>query len=310
MNFCSDKGKIIKYIENHHLPDGGYFFGGVEPSGGLETCLAVKTLSLLGKKPKNIKSIISFWENQDDNQGFSGLNNFYWMIETWKTLGLLKNFRKKYSKKIKSILPRNLLQLIKEEKKPQDKKFNTAIMSVALRGKGIEQLYRILSLCYDLRIIIPKNDIIKEIFNKQNKNGGFGLKSSSDLFITYYSLKIISLLCGNKPLNKIKSTKNYLLKFKLWIEISYLEDLFCIIDGLDSFGWHPPCVQGVYNFVCLCQRGNGGFGRAPVMSIPTIEDTYYAVKILDNLNKYCIREKIKYKNYDNKSCVFSYRPGI
>jgi hypothetical protein len=34
------------------------------------------------------------------------------------------------------------------------------------------------------------------------------------------------------------------------------------------------------NFVMMCRRLGGGFCRVPVMGIPTLEDTFYALSIL------------------------------
>jgi hypothetical protein len=60
-----NRQKIAKYIEDCHLTDGGYFFAKVEPSSGLDTYLAVKTLRLLGVKTKNLKSVELFWKQRE-----------------------------------------------------------------------------------------------------------------------------------------------------------------------------------------------------------------------------------------------------
>jgi hypothetical protein len=284
MNFCSDEKKIIEYIENCHLSDGGYSFARVEPSGGLDTCLATKTLVLLGARLQHKESIMSFWEKNDEIVSFFDLDKFYLMAETWKALGLLSKFKKEYLKKIKHyILPENLLNQFSKEPRnnlPRNNDFDFAMLSIALAGKDMEQLYRIISLCDDLGIKIPKKKIAGEILKTENENGGFG----SNLLATYYALKIIALACRERlPRRKVEKTRNYL--FKLWPKENYLENFFFIIDGLYSIGGPLPPQQAIYEFVCSCQRNNAGFSRARVIGIPTIEYTYYAIKILNILSQ-------------------------
>jgi len=65
-----------------------------------------------------------------------------------------------------------------------------------------------------------------------------------------------------------------------------LEDLFYIVESLTLIRKPLPNVSKIIQFVDSCQRGNGGFGRAPMMSIPTIEDTYLAVSIIKTCENY------------------------
>lgn len=82
-----DKTAIISWIEDKQLQDGGYCFYKVEPSGGLDTYFAIKTLRLLHTRPKNTQAVMMFWENEEKDGNLSDLHGLFLAVETYKELG-------------------------------------------------------------------------------------------------------------------------------------------------------------------------------------------------------------------------------
>jgi hypothetical protein len=270
-----DKQEIIAYIEKCHLSDGGYFFAGIEPSGGLDTCLAVKTLQLLGEPIRHARSIVEYWEHREAT-GYFDIDGYYLMAETYKTLGLLSDFKMSYGEKVI-----RLLSAQKPLKKGGELVMGDEsedMLSVMLQGKAMESQYRAISLSIDLDI--PIHIGADEVVAEQHEDGGFGNNGhGSDLVSSYYAAKILALLSKGSVSGKhVVALKNYLLR-KL-DESQFLESMFHAVDGLYALGISVPHPEYLEDYVVFSQKKSGGFGRARELSIPTIEHTFYAISIL------------------------------
>jgi len=288
-----NKRKIIDYIEDCHLPDGGYFFAKIEPSGGLETCLAVKTLRFSGTKPKNVKSVVLFWKQQDEEGNLYDPFSIFLAVETYKGLGFPPDEFKKYRKLLVDCCKDIISQgeaIYSQNKRLSKKGFSSAMSYFGTVGKELEGLFYLATLDRDLRLkIMNKEKVIRLIASLQNKNGGFGRGRESHLMATYHALSILSLFSFDFPTKE----KVYSYLLEKWKDCSFLEDLFCIVESLALINKPLPDIIKIIQFVDSCQRGNSGFGRAPVMSIPTIEDTYLAVSIIKICEKYSNKTFLK-----------------
>jgi hypothetical protein len=285
--------KIVKYIEDCHLSDGGYFFARIEPSSGLETYLAVKTLRLLGVKTKNAKSVELFWKQREAERNIDDPLSIFLAVETFKELGsgigAFKKYREYLADYYKNIVPLSA-SVYSENKRLSEKGFWSAMSYFGTVGKELEDLFHLIILDHDLKLkIINRKKIIKLVASLQNKNGGFGRGRESHLMATYHALSILKLL--NSISFVQEKAHDYLID--KWEDCSFLEDLFCIIEGLALIQKPLPDVSKIIQFVDSCQRGNSGFGRAPVMSIPTIEDTYQAVSVIRICERYSHKELLK-----------------
>jgi len=286
------KENIIKYIEDCHLSDGGYFFAKVEPSSGLETYLAVKTLRLLGTKPEDVKSVMDFWQDGDDEGRLDDPFSIFLAVGTYKELGVRPGVFKKYTSYLADYYRqciRRTPNIHSENKKAIKKEDPLSGMNyLDTVGKELGTLFYLVSLRRDLKIkIVDKDEVIRLVVAMQNKNGGFGQGRESHLMATYHALSILNILNAGIP--EIEKLHKYLIS--KWHTCSFLEDLFCIVESLSIIKKLDLDCNEVISFVDSCQRNNGGFGRAPVLSIPTIEDTYKAVKIIKTCDvKYLFRK--------------------
>jgi len=278
-----NKQKIIDYIEERHLSDGGYFFARVEPSGGLDTYLAVKTLRLLGIKTKNSQSIASFWKQESLEGNLDSLFAVFLAVETYKELGLsvrpFKRYQSSFIGQKEKVFSR--AQYLRAGKN-QGITLAGAMDFISTRGKDLQDLFYLAILIRDLGFEVDKKKIADFIYSLQNKDGGFGHKNESHLMVTYHALNILDVL--SLP---IKNKDRILVFLVHWFDKSnYLEDLFYSVESLSLLGEPIPDVEETVQFVDSCQRKNGGFSRARVSGIPTIEHTYMAVSILKDCEKY------------------------
>jgi len=281
-----DRYKIAKYIEDCRLSDGGYFFAKLEPSSGLETYLAVKALKLLGVKTKNTESIALFWKRNEAEGNLNNLFSIFLAVGTYKELGLKTRAFKKYRKYLADYSKQAISKgafVYWQNKRLSRKDFWSAMSYFSTIGKELEGLFYLVSLNRDLKMrIINKEKTAKLVLSLQNKNGGFGRGRESHLMASYHALSILNLLSFNLPTKE--RVYDYLME--KWSDCYFLEDLFYIIESLALINKPLPDISKIMQFVDSCQRGNSGFGRAPTMSITTIEDTYLAVSIIKTCEYY------------------------
>jgi len=277
-----DKRKIINYIEDRHLSDGGYFFARVEPSSGLDTCLAVKTLNLLGTKIKRVNSIVSFWKNKK----LDDLFGIFLAVGTLKELGLPAKAFDKYRHHLSDHLKNDdtLVRLFSfsSPANPKLKNFSHAMDYVSASDKDLQDLFYLTILSRDLKVRIGRKKIIAFVLSLQNKNGGFGHRNKSHLMTTYHALSILNALSYTAYYKE----RVYGYLSRQLRNFDYLEYLFSAVESLALLGRPLTEVNEITQFIASCQRNNGGFSRARVTGIPTIEDTYYAVKLLKTCERY------------------------
>ena len=277
-----EKRRIADYLEERHLSDGGYFFARVEPSSGLDTYLAVKTLNLLGAKIRRVNSIVSFWKNEKPNDLFG----IFLAVGTLRELGQPAKAFNKYSHRLSSHLKNEdtLARLFSFSisANPRLKNFSHAMDYISASGKDLQDLFYLTVLSRDLKVKIDREKIIAFVLSLQNKNGGFGHRNKSHLMTTYYALSILNAL----SYSAYDKERVYGYLSRQLRNFDYLEYLFFTVESLALLGRPLTEVDDIIQFIASCQRVNGGFSRDRAMGIPTIEDTYYAVKLLKTCENY------------------------
>jgi len=277
-----NRQKIIDYIEDKHLPDGGYFFGKVEPSGGYDTLLAVKTLSALDVRPKNSNSIVTFYEKEGESGNLDTITGLFFAVETMKALGEPINRFQKYG----SILKQDI-HLFERHRFNMEDTGSIGLYETSAHAlftefveAELKELYYFVSLSRQLDMVFDTSRIIDFVLSGQNTDGGFGNLAGSQLATTYYALQTLQLLDYVIPQPPIFNYLN-----SEWMTVSYLEDLFWLIESLSLIGKRIPNPQYVDDFLTACWRDNGGFSRSRTMGISTIEYTFFAVQLLVRLQK-------------------------
>jgi hypothetical protein len=260
------KKQVIGYIERCHLEDGGYFFARVPPSSGTDTRFAVKSLAILGSKPRNSESIINFFLSQVREETLGGITGIYNAVEVITELSYMSTELKDYIKDRVMIWQ------------------NEAGGFGALKNVDIEVVSELQETYQAVKVIkmtdthFDERRVTRFVFSLLNLDGGYGRNGHSTLASTFYATAIYKLLrfnCATTP-----NTIMYLKK-KENLQVQFIEDLFWLVKGLANLGEKFHFQNKLIDFILECQRHNGGFSRASIMGIPTLEYTYYALSILN-----------------------------
>jgi hypothetical protein len=258
--------KVVKYIERCHLEDGGYFFARIPPSSGLDTYFAVKSLSILGVKPDRPEAIASFFLNDVRKGTLGGMTGIFVAVEVLNELGRMTDELRSYARQ--KIMP---LQ-------------NSAGGFGAVENIDIEvpseleNTYRAVRILKIIGADFDRDKIIRFVSGFLRPDGGYGGKGYSTLASTFYATEIHKLL-GNDT-QKLIVTRDYLRKREENWQVQFIEDLYWLYKGLANLGEKPNFPDRTLKFVMACQRVNGGFSRATIIGIPTLEYTFYALSIL------------------------------
>jgi len=282
MSFHPDRKKIIEYIEERHLSDGGFFFARVLPSQPRDTYFATLTLTLLNADFDK-DAVLRFWDKEINANIFLRFSGIFWAIDS---LRLLKKGRSVFEKQWKSYAT----SLIKDhhelaqffyypiaELRPDA--FDSVMLNISLANEYLAELFSLVSLYRSLEQEFDEGKVALHVSGFQQKDGGFGRRNASDTGMTLNALRIFQVLRRDPP-NKRK-IRTYLQG--QFLKFDYLESLFDVTEGLALLNDSPlPHKEAALDFISSCQRNNGGFSRAMATGIPTLENTYQAVSILRN----------------------------
>jgi len=262
----SFRRQVVSYIERCHLEDGGYFFARVPPSGGLDTFFAVKSFSILGIKPNRPEAIANFFLNDFKESTLSGITGIFLAVEVLNELSQMTDELRNYAQTQVMALQ------------------NEAGGFGALRNidvevsSELEETYRAVRILKIIGADFDEQRVSRLVFSLLNPDGGYGGKGYSTLASTFYATEIHKLL-GN-DMKKLTITRDYLRKRERNWQVQFIEDLYWLVPGLANLGEKTNVPGSVTRFVMMCQRSNGGFSRATIMGIPTLEYTFYALSIL------------------------------
>ena len=257
---------VVNYIERCHLADGGYFFARIPPSSGTDTYFAVKSLALLGVKPQNPEAVASFFLRQIKEGTLVGITGIFNAVEVINELGQITDDLKGYAQN----------QIMTWQNRAGG--FG-ALENIYIEvSSELEETYRAVRILKAIGITFDEQVVSGFVFSLLNRDGGYGRNRHSTLASTFYATEIYKLL--GVDTQKLDRTGAYFRRReKIW-RIQFIEDLFWLVEGLANLGERPIFPGRVIDFVLECQRQGGGFARATIMGIPTLEYTFYALSVL------------------------------
>jgi len=261
--------EVVNYIERCHLEDGGYFFARIPPSSGTDTCFAVKSLALLDVKPQNPKTVASFFLRQIKEGTLIGITGIFSAVEVINELGQITDELRSYAQK----------QIMTWQNRAGG--FGALDDIYIEVPSELEETYRAVRILKVIDTMLDEEVINSFVFSLLNRDGGYGRNRHSTLASTFYATEIHKLL--GVDTQKLDSTRAYLRRREKTWRIQFIEDLFWLVEGLANLGEKSNFPDRVTEFVLECQRQNGGFARAGIMGIPTLEYTFYALSILKEL---------------------------
>lgn len=142
----------------------------------------------------------------------------------------------------------------------------------------LEETHRAVRVLRTIGADFDESRVADFVSSKLNLDGGYGRGERSTLASTFYATGIHKLLGTN--IKKLAITSDYLRKREEKWQVQFIEDLYWLVGGLDNLGEKSNFPDRTLRFVMECQRVNGGFSRATIMGIPTLEYTFYTVSIL------------------------------
>jgi hypothetical protein len=265
----SFRRKVVNYIERCHLDDGGYFFARIPPSSGTDTYFAVKSLAILGVKPSYPEAVANFFLRQIKEATLGGIAGIFNAVEVINELGQITDDLKSYAQE----------QIIARQNKAGG--FG-ALENIYIEvSSELEETYRAVKILKTIGATFDEQVVSGFVFSLLNRDGGYGRNGHSTLASTFYATEIHKLL--GVDIQKLAGTRAYLRRREESWKIQFIEDLFWLAEGLANLGDKPISPDRVNEFVLKCQRRNGGFARAPIMGIPTLEYTFYALSILKEM---------------------------
>jgi hypothetical protein len=259
------------------VADGGYFFARVPPSSARDTYFAVKSLHLIGEKPRRPSAIVDYFLNRAKNNSIYGLGDIFAAVEVMNELD---------QKMIPSL--RDRAQRIKHL---QNKAGGFgAIENIDIEVPSeLEDTYRAIRALGIIGTDFDEQKVARFVSSLLNPDGGYGGHGFSTLASTFYATEIQKLL--EIELRKLNSTRDYLRdKEDKWRanfdkgQVDFIENLFWLVKGLANTGEKSNIPERITEFVMACQKANGGFARTTIMGIPTLEYTFYALSILYEIN--------------------------
>jgi hypothetical protein len=282
----SFRRKVISYIERCHLEDGGYFFARIPPSSGMDTYFAVKSLSMLGRKPKRPEAVVNFFLDQMREGSLGSLTSIFAAVAVINKLDQIRGDLRNYAQQ-RIMAVRNKAGGF------------GALENIDVEAASeLEDTYRAIRI---LRLIGGEFDKVKVssfVLNLLNPDGGFGREGLSTLASTFYATEIHRLL--SVEIGTLSNITAYLRneedKWRVNFgkgHVNFIEHLFWLIKGLANMGEKSAVPDIVIRFVTDCQRPYGGFARTTIMGIPTLEYTYYAISILGEVLPHVVSVEIR-----------------
>ena len=269
--------QLIEYIESCQVEDGGFFFARVPPSSAVDTYFAVKSLHMIGEKPRRPWAIVDYFLNRAKNNSIYGLGDIFAAVEVMNELD---------QKMIPSL--RDRAQRIRHL---QNKAGGFgAIENIDIEVPSeLEDTYRAIRALGIIGTDFDEQKAARFVSSLLNPDGGYGGHGFSTLASTFYATEIQKLL--EIELRKLNSTRDYLRdKEDKWRanfdkgQVDFIENLFWLVKGLANTGEKSNIPERITEFVMACQKANGGFARTTIMGIPTLEYTFYALSILYEIN--------------------------
>jgi hypothetical protein len=258
--------KALQYVHSCQTEDGGYFFARISPSSLRDSHFAVKILRMLGQRPRRPAGVKRFvWAFLQEGEG-NPVHTSYLAVEILKDLGEDLEALRHQSEAIEA--PLAALNGVSDP--------STLYIEVV---SELEQLFEAVSVLVHLDIPFDRASVVRLISSLSNRNGGFGSQGSSSLATTYYAARTSVML--DYPLRHPERILSFLRRHER--DVYFLENLYYLSSACCILGEALSEPEQAISFVLGCQRGSGGFARARPMGIATLEDTYYAVSLFQQL---------------------------
>jgi len=286
MHYPVDKNKIIKFVIRRKNEDGGYGFcpphyGSEFPSSSSDTFYALSILQMIDEKiPHSHKTEEYLLSLQNEDGSFSGMASAFHVV---KSLEILESKPKKLH-----FLDR-LEDYLKGKKSVKGEEFMSGFLSAEYDTSSSP--YKHIYCAVEILKTLGRKVSLKEVewVLPEGKHGGFGVRSS-DIISTFYALSCLHVAGYN--LKKLEKTKKFVEGCEHreggftsipHITPPYMEDTHFGLECCRILGIEPKHPERSEWFVASCQNTDGGFRRSFFQGISTLDNTYFALCALNNI---------------------------
>jgi len=262
---------IVNYVVSRHNDDGGYAFVQGTESNAQDTYYGLAILNLLGAPFPNVERTVKWLHDFVPDSHYS----HYYVAKALRLCG------EKPHRSLRDFLLSR--QVFRGE-------FGTVDVYVEVASE-FQFLSMITELASMVGVKIDREKITSWLLSYQNRDGGFGAHGHSNLNSTYHAVASLCNLGYN--VKSLKETLDYVRSCEkpyggfTIVPTSvnpYMEHVYYGISTLNLLGEHARYPEETAAFVLGCQNSNGGFARSN-LGISTFEDTFFAVSVLNMINR-------------------------
>lgn len=272
-----DRKAAIRYVLGRQTPSGGFSYyrsWGVEEPGAADTYHALAILQFFGVELPHAESCRRWLGAiQGDNGSYSGL------ATAWYTLLALDCLDATPRRDVVPWLTRRADILF------------TQVEGEAYSPRLLE-LTRFIDLARRFHVATTLGrcqEAVTGALDEMSGPGGAFVRGAPNLVDTAQALRLIQvadLLPNRRMLDFSRSCEDPLYGFRAVPHgrSSTIEVLNAGVDLMRAFGAAPRHIQAIFRTIAACQRPGGGFSRQ-LGAMPTLEDTYWAVRLLVKLDR-------------------------
>jgi hypothetical protein len=288
--------RIEDYVVKRQNDDGGYAFAQGLDSNAQDTYYGLTILDLLKVPFPRVKKTIKWLHDFVPDSHYS----HYYIARGLKICG------EKPHRSLKDLLLS--LQSSKGE-------FGTVDVYIEVASE-FQFISIITELANIVGVEINREKTTSWLLSYQNRDGGFGAHRHSNLNSTYHA--VASLFNLGYAVKFLKETLKYVRSCEKPSggftvvpnsSIPYMEHVHYGVSTLGLLNENLRYLEKTAEFVLRCQNSNGGFARSD-LGISTFEDTFYAVSVLQMVNRYKIIESRGFCNHHfYKILIAASKPG-
>ena len=265
-------GRVIDYVVERQNEDGGYTFcPGIE-SNAQDTYYGLAILEMLGTPFPNVERTVGWLRSFIPDSLYS----HYYVAKALKLCG------REPDKRLREFI-------LSSSAAAGEFKVLDSYPEVASEFLSI---FMAVELAEMAGVEIDRRKIAEWLLGFKNTDGGFGAHGHSSLNSTYHA--VASLYNLGYQVNSLRETIEYVRACEkpyggftvvpTGNEMPYMEHIYYGASALDLLGESLRYPRQTAELVLRCQNANGGFARSE-FGISTLEDTFYAVSVLQAISR-------------------------
>ena len=272
-----DVRELVDYVISTRSDDGGYCFYRLKESNAADTFYAVRILMSLRYAVPGPEMTMEFLKNYQGNDGsFQSIYMASYVLQGLLLLGAQPLFDPY------DFIVCHLKSTIDITNHP----------SYELNDALLEPIGTVVTLLLLTRGEVPTQltrEIYKAVHPYKRTDGGFGAVHSN-VYATYYAMRAVAT--NPVALGTLAGVSNWVRRCE-WPSggfsktpdntPNYLDEVYQALYLMRVTNERPTYIHETARFIGWLQNANGGFRRAYDSGISSLENSYYAIKALEEL---------------------------